>query len=265
MKIKTAILALSLFSTSYTFANLASVTSSLPRHLSQENHNSTKDKKERTERYGNETELKIVHRSDTVKMVAAKTTYLLLVGGTVSSTKKDELKGHEIEDIQDRAKLLNPLFDISKEIKIYEKQIVEQYPDIKKEKPFVELVLKPERPNWLLIYDSTEKDVKKGYSLNFGSTYAPYSVDKRKNPPIQWGSYCTYKSNPYSLEQWKANDYALVSEHRIKAVDQCIDTFKMHLDQGLAKFKIVDAENKRMDSVLVDASDATANAENAPE
>lgn len=112
-------------------ANIANTAASLPQYKSQEPIKSSVGKDKGI--YGNSTELKIVKLSDSVKATAAKTTLMLLVGGTLAGTSKEQLKGSDIVNVQNREKLKNPLFKISENTANYKKEIVSKYPFIGKE------------------------------------------------------------------------------------------------------------------------------------
>lgn len=56
------------------------------------------------------------------------------------------------------------------------------------------------------------------------------------------------------MEAWEANDFQLVSEYRAKIIEECTNTYKTHLDQAVNKLVEIDTENKRIESVLIDAS-----------
>ena len=233
-------------------ANVANTAASLPQYNSQEPIKSAVDKDKGI--YGNSTELKIVKLSDSVKATAAKATLMLLVGGTLAGTSKEQLKGSDIINVQNREKLKNPLFEISENTSDYKKEIVSKYPFIEKETSFILFLLKPTEPYWSLIYDNSDKTIKKGYSLNFGAESPSQNINNKKKIAIQWYKNCSYKSEPHTLEAWEANDFQLVSEYREKIVEECTSIFKNHLDQAVNKLVEIDTENKRIESVLNDDS-----------
>jgi len=231
-------------------ANIANTAASLPQYKSQEPIKTSTSKDKGI--YGNSTELKIVKLSDSVKVTAAKTTLMLLVGGSLAGTSKEQLKGSDIINVQDREKLKNPLFEISKNTSNYEKEIVSKYPFIGEENSLNFFQLEPTAPYWSLIYDNSDKTIKKGYSLNFGAETSSQNMNNKKKTAFQWYKNCSYKSKPYTLEAWEANDFQLVSEYRKKIVEECTGTFKNHLDQAVNKLVEIDTESKRIESVLGD-------------
>lgn len=252
MKDKIFLATILLMATSQVSANFANTVASLPQYKSQEPIKSQISKDEGI--YGNSTQLKIVKLSDSVKVTAAKTTLMLLVGGSLAGTSKEQLKGSDIVNVQNRDKLQNPLFEISEHISNYKKETVSKYPFIGKEFNFTYFQLKPTVPYWSLIYDNSDKTIKKGYSLNFGSESPLRNTNNKKKTAIQWYKYCSYKSKPHTLEAWEANDFQLVSEYRAKIIEECTNTYKTHLDQAVNKLVEIDTENKRIESVLIDAS-----------
>ncbi len=231
-------------------ANTANTVASLPQYKSQEPIKSPAGKDKGI--YGNSTELKIVKLSDSVKVTVAKTTLMLLVGGTLAGTSKEQLKGSDIINVQNREKLKNPLFEISENTSNYKKEIVSKYPFIGKENSLNFFQLEPTVPYWSLIYDNSDKTIKKGYSLNFGAETSSQNMNNKKKTAIQWYKNCSYKSKPHTLEAWEANDFQLVSEYREKIVEECTSTFKNHLDQAVNKLVEIDTENKRIELVLSD-------------
>ena len=238
MKYKLLLTTALLFSSSLSFANYKTV-ASLPTYNSQNvAERSAKSNDADDGRYQSSTELRIVKFSDSVKVTAAKTTLLLLVGGNLAGTSKDEIKGSLIEDVVDRAKLQNPLFDIEPALKAYKDTIFKEHPYIK-DKYLTGFFVKPTRPYWSLIYDKSDKSVKNGYALFFGAQHV--------NLP---STNCIYQSKPYSLEQWKANDYQLVAEERAKIVEQCTSTFKTNIDDLVKKSVDKYKEDQRFEESL---------------
>lgn len=251
MKNKIFLATICLIAGSQVSANIATASASLPQYKSQEPIKASSSKDDKGI-YGNSTELKIVKLSDSVKVTAAKATLMLLVGGSLAGTSKEQLKGSDIINVQNREKLKNPLFDISKNTANYKKEIVSKYPFIGQENSLNFFQLEPTAPYWSLIYDNSDKTIKKGYSLNFGAETSSENMKNKKKTAFQWYKKCSYKSEPHTLEAWEANDFQLVSEYREKIVEECTGTFKNHLDQAVNKLVEIDTESKRIESVLSD-------------
>lgn len=231
-----------LFSNTLAFADYKTVTS-LPTYNSQSiAERSAKSNDADDGAYESSTQLRIVKFSDSVKVTAAKTTLLLLVGGSMAGSSKEDIKGSLIEDITDKEKLKNPLFDIEPAIKNYKDTILKDHPYIK-DKYLLGFFVKPTRPYWSLIYEKSDKSVKNGYALFFGARHVNLSSKS-----------CVYQSKSYSLEQWKANDYQLVAEERVKIVEECSSQFKRSMDE-LAK-KSIDKykEDQRFENSLKKAN-----------
>ncbi len=236
MKQKLLLTTLLLTINSASFANYNKVAASLPTYQSQEVHQPVSTKSE--EIYGHSTELKIVKYSDTVKVTAAKTVLILLVGGTFQGTSKDQLKGNRIEDVINRDKLKNPLFDIGPSTKAYANELSDKYSNINNLN-IKSYYIKPTRPYWSLIYDKSDKSIKNGYALYFG---AQYSESYLKN--------CNYQSKTYPLEQWQTNDYQLISEERAKIVSECTNQFKTQISDYTQKLSEKQNEKIQLEETI---------------
>ena len=180
-------------------------------------------------------ELRLIKRSDTAKVVGLQTISFIL-GGSSAGFSKEDLKGNEIVDIQDKSIVQNPMPLILENIKAYIDLQAESRP-LLKEKKYISLIyLQPSIPRWSLIYDGSDKNVEKGYSLNFGTRMTrdiSESIVKNKRETDTASVYCNYKSTPLSLSDWQANDYANVAKYKSLAIEQCSQKFLQEIDQFL--------------------------------
>ncbi|MHA3054676.1 hypothetical protein E0H77_12545 [Acinetobacter sp. ANC 4633] len=213
---------------------LSQAVASLP-HYQKDRNNSSENKSD--DKYAYTKELRIITRGTRAKTSTAQVARLLLLGSN-TSIYKDELVGNVIEDIQDRSKLKNPSEDIEKNLNDY--LALNAYKNIQKtEKNNIrKITLEPARPYWSLLYNSSDKNVDNGYSLNFGAkthVFLPIgAVDFSVNLRVT-NKECSYTSEPKSLETWKANDYALVKDYRDKAIEICTKKYIEEIDKALLK------------------------------
>lgn len=213
---------------------LSQAVASLPHYQKDQNNSSEKTS---DDKYAYTKELRIITRGTRAKTSTAQVARLLLLGSN-TSIYKDELVGNVIEDIQDRSKLKNPSEDIEKNLNDY--LAGNAYKNIQKtEKNNIrKITLEPARPYWSLLYNSSDKNIDNGYSLNFGAktkVFAPIgAVDFSVNLFVT-NKQCSYTSEPKSLETWKANDYALVKVYRDKAIEFCTKKYIEEIDKALLK------------------------------
>lgn len=210
---------------------------SLP-HYQQGNTGSSTRKVD--DKYAYTKELRIITRGTRAKTSTAQVAKLLFLGSN-TAIYKDELVGNVIEDIQDRSKLQNPQEDINKNLKDYVASGA--YKNIQKTEAnsINSIAVVAARPYWSLVYDSSDKNIENGYSLNFGvltKAFAPYTADNFTVNFDVNNKLCSYNSEPQSLEAWKENDYALVKVHRDKAIESCTKKYIEDIDAAIHKAEI---------------------------
>ncbi len=180
-------------------------------------------------------QLRLIKRSDTAKVVGLQTISFIL-GSSSAGFSKEDLKGNEIEDIQDKTILENPMPLIQQNVQTHIALLTESRPALKEKNYIAAIFLEPSTPRWSLIYDGSDKNVEKGYSLNFGTRMTrdiSESIVKNKRETHTASVYCNYKSTPLSLSDWQADDYANIVKYKNQAIEQCSQKFIQGIDQFL--------------------------------
>lgn len=185
--------------------------------------------------------LRLITRGDTAKVVGLKTVSFILGSGSATGFRKEDLKGSEIKDINDKSRLENPMPLVQQGIVNYINQKAETQA-VLKQKEFISLLyIEPNNPSWSLIYDASNKNIKEGYSLNFSvelSRKISQSIVDSKLTFHTVTAQCVYKSEPLSLSDWKANDYEQVLKYKQIAVDTCNQQLLPKLDQFLTPAEV---------------------------
>lgn len=174
-------------------------------------------------------ELKVTTTSRTKTLVAA-TTLNFILGGTATGFSKDEVIGETISDVVDSNRIKSPAYDIHEQIKAQLESMAEENPQLKGKNYWTPIVLKPTVPLWNLVYENLSHNDDK-YRLHFGLKISRerFSVEKTLFGPqdvsSQIDEVCSYKSDVYLLDEWKANDYQKVATLKPQIIQKCLETF----------------------------------------
>lgn len=175
-------------------------------------------------------ELKITKTSRTKTLVAAKTLSFILGGGTVTGFSKDEVIGEEITDAVNSNRIKTPAYNIHEEIKKHLASMEEKNPQLKEKKYWTPITLTTVPPLWNLVYENLSSNDNK-YRLHFGLEIrrSRFSVAEtlfgNQDVSSSVAETCSYKSDVYLLDEWKANDYQKVAELKPQIVQKCLETF----------------------------------------
>ncbi|MCC8619380.1 hypothetical protein [Xanthomonas vesicatoria] len=171
--------------------------------------------------------LRVVRRGHTGAVVGTQVALGLLLGNQgrgvgVSIFGKGQLKGEKMEGVG------NPGYQLQRDaVNAHLKTYFNGHPAALPVDPFPLQVL---MSDWLLVYQSLA-DAKSPYELRYAVTIGGErsGLLKRKASPVSLD--CTPTPRVASLEEWEANDYALVKEAAHAYSAECAAKFAEHLPQ----------------------------------
>jgi hypothetical protein len=153
---------------------------------------------------------------------------LVAATGSFSSnmfSTRDSLVGYQITDIVHREKLENPaLNDIPALLDKKISEHIKNTPSLQNRKFFEKLTVLPAQ--WALVFDdSAAHGTDLRYVLKFrASVVKAIEGDEASllHAPETRAGKCEFVSEPETLDQWRADDYASVAALRPKIVDSCM-------------------------------------------
>ncbi|MFO3705582.1 hypothetical protein ACI6Q5_11460 [Xanthomonas codiaei] len=179
--------------------------------------------------------LRVVRRGHTGAVVGLQiATSLFARGIAVSTFNKGQLKGEKMEGVG------NPGYQLQRDaVNAYLKTYFTGHPTALPVDPFPLHVL---ISDWLLVYQSLA-DAKSPYELRYATTIGGERSGflKRKANPVSLD--CAPTPRTASLEEWEANDYALVKEAAQAYSDECAAKFAERLPQWFPDREAVAASN----------------------
>lgn len=175
--------------------------------------------------------LRVVRRGHTGMLVGLQiATSLFARGVSVSTFGKSQLKGEKMEGLG------NPGYQLQRDaVNAHLKTYFTGHPTALPADPFPLQVL---ISDWLLVYQSLA-DTKSPYELRYAVTIGGERSGflKRKASPVNLE--CIPTPRTASLEEWEANDYALVKEAAQAYSDECAARFAERLPQWFPDRQIV--------------------------
>ncbi|WP_115513936.1 MULTISPECIES: hypothetical protein [Xanthomonas] len=179
--------------------------------------------------------LRVVRRGHTGALVGLQiATSLFARGVTVSAFSKGQLKGEKMEGVG------NPGYQLQRDaVNAHLKTYFTGHPAAL---PVDRFPLQVLMSDWLLVYQSLA-DTKSPYELRYAVTIGGERTGllKRKASPVSLD--CTPTPRTASLEEWEANDYALVKEAAQAYSDECAAKFAEQLPQWFPDRATVTASN----------------------
>ncbi|MEA9577771.1 hypothetical protein VC218_02205 [Xanthomonas nasturtii] len=179
--------------------------------------------------------LRVVRRGHTGALVGLQiATSLFARGVTVSAFSKGQLKGKKMEGVG------NPGYQLQRDaVNAHLKTYFTGHPAAL---PVDRFPLQVLMSDWLLVYQSLA-DTKSPYELRYAVTIGGERTGllKRKASPVSLD--CTPTPRTASLEEWEANDYALVKEAAQAYSDECAAKFAEQLPQWFPDRATVTASN----------------------
>ncbi|CAD0352250.1 hypothetical protein [Xanthomonas hortorum] len=179
--------------------------------------------------------LRVVRRGHTGAVVGLQiATSLFARGIAVSSFGKGQLKGEKMEAVG------NPGYQLQRDaVNARLKSYFTGHPAALPVDPFPLQVL---MSDWLLVYQSLA-DTTSPYELRYAVTIGGErsGLLKRKASPVNLD--CAPTPRTASLEQWEANDYALVKEAARAYSEECAAKFAEQLPQWFPDREAVAASN----------------------
>lgn len=179
--------------------------------------------------------LRVVRRGHTGAMVGLQVAASLFARGVVASSfGKDQLKGEKMEGVG------NPGYQLQRDaVNAHLKSYFTGHPAALPVDPFPLQVL---MSDWLLVYQSLA-DTKSPYELRYAVTIGGERSGflKRKASPVSMD--CIPTPRTASLEEWEANDYAMVKEAAQAYSDECAAKFAEQLPQWFPDRATVTASN----------------------
>ncbi|WP_031424966.1 hypothetical protein [Xanthomonas euvesicatoria] len=179
--------------------------------------------------------LRVVRRGHTGMVVGLQiATSLFARGVAVSAFGKDQLKGEKMEALG------NPGYQLQRDaVNAHLKTYFTGHPRAVPAEPFPLQVL---MSDWLLVYQSLA-DTKSPYELRYAVTIGGERSGflKRKASPVSLD--CAPTPRTASLEEWEANDYALVKAAAQAYSDECAAKFAEQLPQWFPDREAVATSN----------------------
>ncbi|MCC4604090.1 hypothetical protein [Xanthomonas campestris] len=183
---------------------------------------------------GDET-LRVVRRGHTGALVGVQIAASLFARGVVASSfSKDQLKGEKIKNIG------NPGYALQRDaVNAQLKAYFSGHPSAIPIDPFpLQVVMS----DWVLVYQSlsdTASPYELRYNVSIGGERS--GLLKRKASPVHL--VCVPTPRTASLEEWEANDYALVKQAAQAYSDECAAKFAERLPQWFPDREAVAASN----------------------
>ncbi|MCL1551976.1 hypothetical protein [Xanthomonas nasturtii] len=179
--------------------------------------------------------LRVVRRGHTGAVVGLQiATSVFARGGVVSAFNKGQLKGEKMEGVG------NPGYQLQRDaVNAHLKTYFTGHPTAL---PVDRFPLQVLMSDWLLVYQSLT-DSESPYELRYAVTIGGERTGllKRKASPVSMD--CTPTPRTASLEQWEANDYALVKEAAQAYSDECAAKFAERLPQWFPDREAVATSN----------------------
>ncbi|MEA5122772.1 hypothetical protein [Xanthomonas floridensis] len=179
--------------------------------------------------------LRVVRRGHTGALVGVQVAASLFARGLVASSfSKDQLKGEKIKSIG------NPGYALQRDaVNAQLKAYFSGHPSAIPVDPFpLQVVMS----DWVLVYQSlsdTASPYELRYNVSIGGERS--GLLKRKASPVHL--VCVPTPRTASLEEWEANDYALVKQAAQAYSDECAAKFAERLPQWFPDREAVAASN----------------------
>ncbi|MCC4620820.1 hypothetical protein LL965_12255 [Xanthomonas cassavae CFBP 4642] len=179
--------------------------------------------------------LRVVRRGHTGALVGVQIAASLFARGVVASSfSKDQLKGEKIKSIG------NPGYALQRDaVNAQLKAYFSGHPSAIPVHPFpLQVVMS----DWVLVYQSlsdTASPYELRYNVSIGGERS--GLLKRKASPVHL--VCVPTPRTASLEEWEANDYALVKQAAQAYSDECAAKFAERLPQWFPDKEAVAASN----------------------